>query len=106
MMHLLFHTATSWWKDPGATKAQNAAMVQQYMELNIESFHQDVAVWNNKCIIDNPLLCDGDGPINLVRKWYSQFTTDIAQVRPDQVKAREHVVIEGPSVEEVIARMG
>ena len=85
-------------------KAQNAAMVQQYMELNIESFHQDVAVWNNKCIIDNPLMCDGDGPIHLVRKWYSQFMTDVADIREDQVRAREHVTVDGPTVAEVRAR--
>jgi 3-ketosteroid 9alpha-monooxygenase subunit A len=78
-------------------------MVEEYTEKNIESFQQDVEVWNNKCIIDNPLMCDGDGPINLVRKWYSQFMTDIADVREDQVKAREHVTMEGPTVEDVIA---
>lgn len=93
-------------KDPKASKAQNAAMVQQYMEMNIESFHQDVAVWNNKCIIDNPLLCDGDGPINLVRKWYSQFMTDVADIKENQVRAREHTTIEGQSVEDTLAKLG
>jgi 3-ketosteroid 9alpha-monooxygenase subunit A len=93
-------------KDPKASKAQNNAMVQEYMEKNIESFHQDVAVWNNKCIIDNPLLCDGDGPINLVRKWYSQFMTNVDEIQPNQVKAREHVTLDGPSVEEVREKQG
>ena len=93
-------------KDPNASKAQNAAMVQQYMELNIESFHQDVAVWNNKCIIDNPLMCDGDGPIHMVRKWYSQFMTNADEVQETQVRSREHVTIEGPSVEDTLAKMG
>lgn len=65
-----------------------------------------MAIWNNKCIIDNPLMCDGDGPVRLVRKWYSQFITDIDEVREDQVRAREHVTMEGPTVEEVIAAMG
>lgn len=92
-------------KDPDATAAQNKAMAEEYMEKNIESFHQDVAVWNNKCIIDNPLMCDGDGPVHLVRKWYSQFLTDVADIRNDQVRAREHVAMEGPTVEEVLARM-
>ena len=93
-------------KDPKASKAQNKAMVEEYMEKNIESFHQDVAVWNNKCIIDNPLLCDGDGPIHLVRKWYSQFMTDISAVQETQVKAREHVTVEGPSVEDTLRKLG
>ena len=93
-------------KDPDVSDAQNKAMVEAYTEKNIESFHQDVAIWNNKCIIDNPLMCDGDGPIHLVRKWYSQFMTDVAEIREDQVRKREHVTIEGPSVEETIAAMG
>ena len=92
-------------KDPDASEAENKAMVEAYTEKNIVSFHQDVAIWNNKCIIDNPLMCDGDGPINLVRKWYSQFMTDIEDVREDQTRPREHVTMEGPSVEEVIAAM-
>jgi 3-ketosteroid 9alpha-monooxygenase subunit A len=93
-------------KDPTLSEADNKAMVEAYTGKNIESFHQDVAIWNNKCIIDNPLMCDGDGPIHMVRKWYSQFMTDIDDVREDQVRAREHVTLEGPSVEEVIAAMG
>lgn len=87
------------------TEADNKVMAEAYMEKNIESFHQDVAIWNNKCIIDNPLLCDGDGPVNLVRKWYSQFMTNAADITNDQIKAREHATLEGPSVEETIASM-
>jgi 3-ketosteroid 9alpha-monooxygenase subunit A len=93
-------------RDPKASKAQNAAMVQEYMDLNIQSFHQDVAVWNNKCIIDNPLLCDGDGPINLVRKWYSQFMTNVADIQETQVRAREHTTLEGPTVEDTLQKLG
>jgi len=93
-------------KDPNQSEAGNKAMVEEYTEKNLESFHQDVAIWNNKCIIDNPLMCDGDGPIHMVRKWYSQFMTDLADIREDQVRAREHVTVEGPSVEEVIAARG
>ena len=91
-------------KDPKASEAENKAMVEAYTEKNIESFHQDVAIWNNKCIIDNPLMCDGDGPIHMVRKWYSQFMTDRDQVREDQVRERCHTTVEGPSVSEVIAK--
>ncbi|MBK6738913.1 MAG: hypothetical protein IPG64_13955 [Haliea sp.] len=50
-------------------------------------------------------MCDGDGPVHLVRKWYSQFMTDVADIQDDQVRARQHVTVEGPSVEEVIAAM-
>lgn len=93
-------------KNPDISEAGNKAMVEEYTEKNIESFHQDVAIWNNKCIIDNPLMCDGDGPVHLVRKWHSQFMTDIADIREEQVRAREHVTLVGPSVEDTIAAMG
>jgi 3-ketosteroid 9alpha-monooxygenase subunit A len=105
MENFIINFGVMMMKDPDASEAENKAMVEAYTEKNIESFHQDVAIWNNKCIIDNPLMCDGDGPVHLVRKWYSQFTTDIAEVRDDQVRAREHVTMKGPSVEEVIAAM-
>jgi 3-ketosteroid 9alpha-monooxygenase subunit A len=105
MENFLINFGVMMKKDPHASAAENKAMVEAYTETNIESFQQDVAIWNNKCIIDNPLMCDGDGPVHLVRKWWSQFMTDIADVRDDQVRAREHVTMEGPSVEEVIAAM-
>jgi 3-ketosteroid 9alpha-monooxygenase subunit A len=92
-------------KDPNVSEAGNRSIVEEYTEKNIESFHQDVAIWNNKCIIDNPLMCDGDGPVHLVRKWYSQFMTDVADIREDQVRLREHVTMDGPRVEDVIAAM-
>lgn len=93
-------------KSPNLNEKQNKALVEEYMEKNIESFHQDVAVWDNKCIIDNPLLCDGDGPINLVRKWYSQFMTNVADITEGQVKAREHTTVEGPSVADTLQKLG
>ncbi|AGH48458.1 MULTISPECIES: aromatic ring-hydroxylating oxygenase subunit alpha [Sphingomonadales] len=33
----------------------------------------DLIVWDNKKYRPQPLLCDGDGPILLWRKWFSQF---------------------------------
>lgn len=93
-------------RDPSLSPEENQAMLDEYTEKNIESFHQDVAIWNNKCVIDNPLMCDGDGPIHMVRKWYSQFMTDVAEIREDQIKHRQHVTIDGPTVEEVLAAQG
>ena len=34
---------------------------------------QDIPIWNNKCYVPDPILCDGDGPIAKYRKWFSQF---------------------------------
>ncbi|WP_380874828.1 (2Fe-2S)-binding protein [Sphingomonas sp. DBB INV C78] len=33
----------------------------------------DLIVWDNKKYRPQPLLCDGDGPILMWRKWFSQF---------------------------------
>ncbi|GAA4840026.1 Rieske 2Fe-2S domain-containing protein [Saccharopolyspora rosea] len=48
-------------------------------------FEQDVAIWKNKARIDNPLLCEEDGPVYQLRRWYEQFYVDVADVTPDMV---------------------
>ena len=37
------------------------------------AFAQDVEIWKDKVYRSDPILCDGDGPINKLRKWYEQF---------------------------------
>ena len=37
----------------------------------------DMPIWDNKSYVANPILCDGDGPINKFRKWVSQFYSEI-----------------------------
>ncbi|MEE2961658.1 MAG: Rieske 2Fe-2S domain-containing protein [Myxococcota bacterium] len=34
---------------------------------------QDIPIWENKSFKSPPLLCDGDGPIGIFRKWCKQF---------------------------------
>ncbi|MDI9914069.1 Rieske 2Fe-2S domain-containing protein [Rhodococcus sp. IEGM 1379] len=48
-------------------------------------FEQDVEIWKNKARIDNPLLCDEDGPVYQLRRWYEQFYVDVADITPDMV---------------------
>jgi len=36
-------------------------------------YGQDIPIWENKVHLERPLLCDGDGPIGLLRKWGAQF---------------------------------
>ena len=48
-------------------------------------FEQDVTIWKNKTRIDNPLLCEEDGPIYQLRRWYEQFYVDVADIAPDMV---------------------
>jgi 3-ketosteroid 9alpha-monooxygenase subunit A len=48
-----------------------------------EGFLQDVEIWKNKSRIDNPLLCEEDGPVYQLRRWYEQFYVDVADVTED-----------------------
>jgi len=36
-------------------------------------YAQDIPIWENKVHLKRPLLCDGDGPIALLRRWGEQF---------------------------------
>ena len=50
---------------------------QEFVEVYPRSAHaafgQDVEIWKDKVYQAEPILCDGDGPINKLRKWYEQF---------------------------------
>lgn len=52
-------------------------------------FEQDVAIWKNKARIDNPLLCEEDGPVYQLRRWYQQFYVDAADVTPEMTERFE-----------------
>ena len=41
----------------------------------------DMPIWDHKSYVAQPILCDGDGPINKFRKWVSQFYSDPLQAR-------------------------
>jgi 3-ketosteroid 9alpha-monooxygenase subunit A len=92
-------------KNPNLCEKQNQAMVDEYTELSIASFQQDIEIWDNKVLNDNPVLCDGDGPINMVRKWYSQFYMDRTDIPAGLVEHKTHTTVEGPSVAETLAKM-
>ena len=51
-------------------------------------FGQDIPIWENKIHLTRPALCDGDGPIALLRKWarqfYSETPAEPALERPGQ----------------------
>ena len=79
-------------KNRSPEEAQQA--LEQYLEMNIVSFKQDVAIWDNKVRVDNPLLCDGDGPVHMLRKWYSQFYMDVADIPADITRYKKHVTLE------------
>ncbi len=34
---------------------------------------EDIPIWENKAYYQKPLLCDGDGPFPVYRRWMQQF---------------------------------
>jgi 3-ketosteroid 9alpha-monooxygenase subunit A len=72
---------------PDELAMQTAIALGEFVKMG---FEQDVAIWKNKARIDNPLLCEEDGPVYQLRRWYEQFYVDVADVTPDMVDRFEH----------------
>ena len=49
-------------------------------------------IWKNKVAVQNPLLCEEDGPVYQLRRWYEQFYVDEADVVPEMVERFEFEV--------------
>jgi 3-ketosteroid 9alpha-monooxygenase subunit A len=47
--------------------------VAGYMKNLQAGFEDDIRIWEHKVYRQPPLLCEGDGPIGPLRKWYRQF---------------------------------
>ena len=77
---------------PGMSKEDSDAMVQGYIQLTQQAFFEDVHFWHSKVRVDNPVLCDGDGPIYKLRQWYSQFYVDVADVPNVWDEAKQYSV--------------
>lgn len=52
-------------------------------------FRQDVEIWQNKTKIENPLLCEEDGPVYQLRRWYEQFYVDVDDVTDEMTQRYE-----------------
>ena len=71
-----------------AQPEQQTEHQRQYAEATmaniVEQVGHDVPIWENKIYQQNPILCDGDGPVAKYRKWFSQFYdegTDSSPIR-------------------------
>ncbi|MNT95237.1 3-ketosteroid-9-alpha-monooxygenase oxygenase subunit [compost metagenome] len=69
-------------------------MAKAYVAQAQAAFYEDVAIWHSKTRVDNPLLCDGDGPVYQLRKWYDQFYTDVAELPSSLTEPRSFVVLD------------
>lgn len=59
----------------GQDEPKMKTFAARYVDNLTKGFHEDREIWENKCFREVPVLCDGDGPIMKLRKWYGQFYT-------------------------------
>ena len=76
-------------KMPGLSDEEATAMAQKMGDFIRIGFEQDIEIWKNKARIDNPLLCEEDGPVYQLRRWYEQFYVDVADVTPEMTERFE-----------------
>jgi 3-ketosteroid 9alpha-monooxygenase subunit A len=79
-------------KPEGLDEKTTDYIAKKYADMFGDGFLQDVAIWENKVPVQNPLLCEEDGPVYQLRRWYEQFYVDVADVEPDMVARFEFEV--------------
>jgi phenylpropionate dioxygenase-like ring-hydroxylating dioxygenase large terminal subunit len=58
-----------------ATRGVGAAFIREIAR----QLEQDIPIWENKVYFDHPVLCDGDGPFGIFRRWCRQFYSEPTQ---------------------------
>jgi 3-ketosteroid 9alpha-monooxygenase subunit A len=79
-------------KLPGVDDAMADVIAGKFAKSFGAGFLQDVEIWKNKSRIENPLLCEEDGPLYQLRRWYDQFYVDIEDVADDMTARFEFEV--------------
>ncbi len=79
-------------KIAGLSDEQSAGIARKFATHFGEGFEQDVAIWRNKVPVQNPLLCEEDGPVYQHRRWYDQFYVDVADIAPEMTTRFEFEV--------------
>ena len=80
-------------KRPEGIDDDTAAYIsKKYAQMFGEGFLQDVHIWKNKVPVQNPLLCEEDGPVYQLRRWYEQYYVDKADIVPEMVDRFEFEV--------------
>jgi len=77
------HRLTIWIRKsmvPGWSRLLRHFVVSEMMR----TYHEDMQIWENKEYLPHPVLCDGDGAIIKLRRWYSQFFETTEQ-KPQQM---------------------
>jgi 3-ketosteroid 9alpha-monooxygenase subunit A len=79
-------------KLPGLSKEKADKVAGKLAKSFGVGFLQDVEIWRNKTRIDNPLLCEEDGPVYQLRRWYEQFYVDAEDVTEEMTNRFEFEV--------------
>lgn len=87
LMYGLIVKKPTGFDDETATK-----MAAKIAEFFGEGFLQDVRIWQRKSAIANPLLCEEDGPVYQLRRWYEQFYVDRDKIEPEMQERFEFEV--------------
>ncbi|MDX6232796.1 MAG: 3-ketosteroid 9alpha-monooxygenase subunit, partial [Nocardioidaceae bacterium] len=79
-------------KPEGTDEKTTKYIGERYTQMFGDGFLQDVHIWLNKAPVQNPLLCEEDGPVYQLRRWYEQFYVDKADVTPEMSERFEFEV--------------
>ena len=79
-------------KPEGVDEKTTDYIGKRYSDTFKQGFEQDVEIWLNKAPVQNPLLCEEDGPVYQLRRWYEQFYVDKADITPEMVERFEFEV--------------
>ena len=85
----MLHVGLTVRSEDSRTPEENQQIADNVSKYFRDAFFQDVDIWKSKTRIDNPLLCDGDGPVYRLRRWYDQFYTDVADIHPGMTRLVE-----------------
>jgi phenylpropionate dioxygenase-like ring-hydroxylating dioxygenase large terminal subunit len=73
-------------KLPGGDEA-TANVARAFVAELERQYRQDIPIWENKVHLERPVLCDGDGPIALLRSFYRQFYAEPEVPEEEQTAA-------------------
>ncbi|MDG3015182.1 3-ketosteroid-9-alpha-hydroxylase subunit A [Corynebacteriales bacterium D3-21] len=79
-------------KPEGVDEKIADAIAEKMTDFFSMGFLQDVEIWESKTKIENPLLCEEDGPVYQLRRWYDQFYVDKAEVTEEMTQRFEYEV--------------
>ncbi len=79
-------------KQPGVDEVTSTKIAKAFSKNFGDGFLQDVEIWRNKVPVQNPLLCEEDGPVYQNRRWYEQFYVDVADITPEMTERFEFEV--------------